>query len=55
MSKEIENVTCDVCESQFRLVYVTGETSGYAKFCPFCAEELHNEESKSDESEYDDE
>lgn len=36
MAKEIETIVCEVCESQYKLVYDLNETSGYPKFCPFC-------------------
>lgn len=38
MSKEIEAIICEVCESRYKLVYDANETSGLAKFCPFCSE-----------------
>jgi hypothetical protein len=49
MSKEIENRTCDCCESRYKLVYDLNETSGFSKFCPFCGSEIHNEEPPEDE------
>jgi rRNA maturation endonuclease Nob1 len=49
MSKEIENRTCDCCESRYKLVYDLNETSGFSKFCPFCGSETHNEEPPEDE------
>lgn len=50
MSKEIENKVCPECESTYRIVYDLTETSGFTKFCPFCASETINEEySEEDE------
>lgn len=54
MSKEIENRLCEVCESEYKLVYDPNSTSGYAKHCPFCGE-VYSEASPEDDLEYDDE
>lgn len=51
MSKEIETKTCDYCESRYKLVYDLGESSGYAKFCPFCGSDAYDEEPENDEDE----
>lgn len=40
MAKEVEFKICEVCESQFKLVYDPNKTNGYPKFCPFCAETI---------------
>ena len=50
MSKEVENKTCECCESEYRLVYTLGDTSGYPKFCPFCGADAYDEKD-NDESE----
>lgn len=56
MSKEIENRTCDCCESRYKLVYDLNETSGFAKHCPFCGEIISpNEEDEDLEYEDDNE
>jgi hypothetical protein len=39
-NQDKHDVTCQICESGFRLIYDTDETSGMHKFCPFCAEPL---------------
>lgn len=54
MTKEIDNKTCECCESSYRLVYDPNNTSGYAKFCPFCGSEIYDDED-SEIKEYDDE
>jgi hypothetical protein len=48
MSKEIENRTCDCCESRYKLVYDLNETSGFAKHCPFCGEIISPNEEDED-------
>jgi hypothetical protein len=49
MSKEIENVECDCCESHYKLVYNLSETSGYPKFCPFCGSEIYDDGPDTDD------
>jgi len=49
MSKEIEQLDCIECESSFKLVYDRTETSGHAKFCPFCGNPLEEHEDINDE------
>ena len=49
MSKEIENKTCSCCDSEYRLVYTLGDTSGYPKFCPFCGADAYDDESEEHE------
>jgi len=51
MSKEIETIICEVCESSYKLVYDLNETSGYAKFCPFCQESPSSTDDKIDDDE----
>ena len=52
MSKSVENMTCNFCESSYKLSYTLDETSGHPKFCPFCSEETYNDEELAfDESE----
>lgn len=43
MSKEIDKITCTYCESTYKLSYSLDETSGFPKFCPFCANENYEE------------
>lgn len=54
MSKEIENILCDECESEFRLIYNASETSGLAKFCPFCGSDIWQDIEEEDEISEDD-
>jgi hypothetical protein len=49
MSKNIENKTCQSCDSEYRLVYTLGDTSGYPKFCPFCGSDAYDEEDEYDD------
>jgi uncharacterized Zn-finger protein len=51
MSKEVNNVICTFCETDYKLSYNTDKASGYPKFCPFCSEEIN----EKDEEEQDDE
>jgi hypothetical protein len=56
MSKEIESIVCEVCESSYKIVYDLNQTSGWAKFCPFCSEIPEQEKTKiDDDEEYDNE
>lgn len=49
MSKEIDDITCGECESDFRLIYQPNDVSGLPKFCPFCGADIYNEDEKDDE------
>lgn len=49
LSKEIENKTCSCCDSEYRLVYTLGDTSGYPKFCPFCGADAYDDESEEND------
>ena len=37
-------VTCDECESMFKLEYDAKDTDGDPVHCPFCGEELNEDE-----------
>ena len=54
MAKEIETIICEVCESQYKLVYDINETSGFRKFCCFCGEINTEEEDQIDDDEGED-
>lgn len=43
MAKEIETKICTCCDSQYKLVYELSQTSGFAKFCPFCQSDIEDE------------
>lgn len=43
MSRELSITLCQVCESEFKLVFDYKLTSGEPKFCPFCSSELYDE------------
>lgn len=49
MSKEVETVDCEVCESHFKIVYNSEGVSGFPKFCPFCSSELFLEKEEQDD------
>jgi hypothetical protein len=51
--KHIDKLTCEECESDFKLIYDTTETSGFPKFCPYCGSDLETDE--EDEFRQDDE
>ena len=51
MSKEVEKVTCNYCESVYKLLYDYDETQGHPRFCPFCGEECYDDELTEDEDE----
>lgn len=51
MSKQIENKTCECCESEYRLVYTLGDASGYPKFCPFCGGDAYDDDKQEDSDE----
>ena len=51
MTKEIEKVTCNYCESVYKLLYDYEETQGSARYCPFCGEECYDDELVVDEDE----
>lgn len=51
-NREVELRTCPECESTYKLAYNHDETSGYSKFCPFCAADVNEdpvEEEEQDE------
>lgn len=49
MSKEVEKRTCQHCESSYKLLFDMAMTTGYPRFCPFCAEETYDDDVKYDE------
>jgi hypothetical protein len=51
MTKEIEKKTCNYCESDYKLMFELGKTSGFPKFCPFCGNETYDEDVPFDEDE----
>jgi hypothetical protein len=54
MSKEVEKVFCQCCESEYKVMYEPENTSGLPKFCVFCSEPLYDGEEKLYEEEEDD-
>ena len=49
MSKEVEKVFCQCCESEYRILYQPENTSGLPKFCTFCGDEVFNQDSELEE------
>lgn len=49
MSREVNKITCSICESSYKLVFDLDETSGYPKVCPFCASEIYADEDQEEE------
>ena len=47
--KETEKHFCNDCESEFKLIFEVDSTSGFPKFCPFCAGELNDREDEDEE------
>jgi len=43
MSKEVDKIECETCESMYKLVYDLNETSGHPKFCAFCGSDVYND------------
>lgn len=43
-NKQIEKHDCEECESEFKIVFELDKSSGYPKFCPFCAAPFTDEE-----------
>jgi hypothetical protein len=51
MSREVEKRICEVCESDYKLMYELTSTSGFAKNCPFCGE-IYTPNEEDEDSEY---
>lgn len=47
MSKEVEKVFCQCCESEYKIVYEPENASGLPKFCVFCSEPLFDGEERT--------
>jgi uncharacterized Zn finger protein (UPF0148 family) len=48
-------VSCPNCESQFAVDYLLEEVNGNVEYCPFCGDEMPNEEEQEDLLEEDEE
>ena len=44
MTKEVEKIKCNYCESSYKVLYDYEETQGQPRFCSFCGEECFNED-----------
>jgi len=53
MSKEVEKVKCNYCESIYKVLYDYEETQGSVRYCAFCGEECFNEDELKLEEETD--
>lgn len=49
MSKEVEKVYCQCCESEYKILYEPEKTSGLPKLCCFCGDEVFNQDFNTDE------
>lgn len=49
MSREVQKVFCQCCESEYKILYDVESASGLPKFCSFCSAELFEPEPKEDE------
>jgi hypothetical protein len=52
--KEIVECHCHICDSEFKLVYVTENVSAYHKFCPFCGDELFDYDNEEEDKIFED-
>jgi hypothetical protein len=43
MTKEVEKVVCNYCESQYKVLYDYEATQGKVRFCSFCGCECFDE------------
>jgi hypothetical protein len=44
MTKEVEKIKCNFCESEYKVLYDYEATQGQPRFCSFCGEECFDEE-----------
>ena len=49
MTKEVDKIFCQCCESEYKILYEPENTSGLPKFCTFCGDEVFNQDSNTDE------
>lgn len=50
MTKEVEKVVCNYCESIYKVLYDYEATQGKVRFCAFCGSECFDDEVMIDES-----
>lgn len=53
MSKEVVTKFCTFCESEYKLSYDRENTSGFEKYCPFCAaleDDIEYEKKENDDN-----
>lgn len=53
-AKEVKNILCPFCESDFKLIFDVDDVSGNEKFCPFCGDELYDPVDKGEAEENED-
>jgi hypothetical protein len=44
MTKEVEKIKCNFCESEYKVLYDYEATQGQPRFCSFCGEECFDDE-----------
>ena len=44
MTKEVEKIKCNFCESEYKVLYDYEATQGQPRFCSFCGEECFDED-----------
>jgi hypothetical protein len=54
MSKEVEKVVCNYCESVYKVLYDYEETQGKVRFCAFCGSECFDDDLMADDETNDD-
>jgi hypothetical protein len=54
MTKEVEKVVCNYCESQYKVLYDYEATQGKVRFCSFCGSECFDDESIVNEEDHED-
>jgi len=51
MTKEVDKIKCNYCESSYKVLYDYEETQGQPRFCSFCGEECFDEDEVEVENE----
>ena len=49
MSKEVENNTCYMCESVYKLTYESNDVTSLPKFCPYCGSDAYDDSVEEDD------
>jgi hypothetical protein len=51
MSDTYVEISCPNCESQYAVEFLIGNVDGEADYCPFCGDEIPEQETDSDDDE----